>query len=112
MARLVVAHEHADHEIRRKPDEPDVLLVVGGAGLAGDWLAELFHGRAGAALDHALHHRGDLIGAHRVEHALAAVDQRRLVLLAVPLSGAAAAAFALIVLVDGLAVTVLDAVDQ
>ena len=67
--------------------------------------------RRGAALDHAFHHRGDLIGGHRIEHLLAPVDQRRLGLVA-PLVGVAAAAFALVVLVDGVAVAVLDAVDQ
>ena len=52
---------------------------------------------ARAALDHALHHRGDLVGGHRIEHLLAPVDQRRLVLVR-PLVGVAAAAFALVVL--------------
>ena len=37
---------------------------------------------AGAALHDALHHRGDLVGGHRVDHLLAAVDQRRLGLVA------------------------------
>ena len=78
MARLVVADIDADRDVGREADEPDVLLVVGGAGLAGDRLADLAqHGR-GAALHDAFHHRGDLVGGHRIEHLLAAVDQRRL----------------------------------
>ena len=51
---------------------------------------------AGAALHDAFHHRRDLVGGHRVEHALALVDQRRLGLI-LPLVGIAAAAFALVV---------------
>ncbi len=111
MARLVVAHVDADREVGREGHEPSVLLVIRGAGLAGDRLADLAHGRAGAALDHAFHHRGDLVGGHRVEHLLAPVDQRRLRLVA-PLVGVAAAAFALVVTEDGVTVAVLDAVDQ
>ena len=42
---------------------------------------------AGAALDHAFHDRGDLIGGERVEHLLALVDQLRLVLVR-PISAA------------------------
>jgi len=42
MARLVVAEIDADHEIGGEADEPGVLLVVGGAGLAGDRLADSF----------------------------------------------------------------------
>ena len=70
----------------------------------------LHHGR-GAALHHAFHHRGDLVGGHRIDHLLAPVDQARLGLV-LPLVGVAAAAFALVVLVDGAAVAILDAVDE
>src|SRR4029077_11066497 len=108
MARLVVSHEHAHDEIGREADEPDVLLVVGRAGLAGDWLADLLHGSAGAPQNHTFHHRGDLIGGHRVDHALTPIDDRWLRLV-LPFGGGAAAAFALIVLVDGVAVTILNA---
>ena len=111
MARLVVAEIDADREIGREADEPDILFVVGGAGLAGDRLADLAHHGRGAALHDAFHHRGDLVGGHRIDHLLAPVDQRRLGLV-LPLVGRAAAAFALVVLVDGAAVAVLDAVDQ
>ena len=98
-------------EIGREADEPGVLLVVGRAGLAGDRLADLLHDRRRAALHHALHHGGDLVGGHRVEHLLAVVDERRL-RLAGPGRGVAAFALALVVLVDGAAEAVLDAVDQ
>src|SRR5689334_1163071 len=60
--RLVVAHVDGDGDIGREADEPDVLGLVGGAGLAGDRLADLLdHGR-GAGLHHAFHQLGDLIG--------------------------------------------------
>ena len=42
VARLVVADIDADHHLGREADEPGILLVVGGAGLAGDRLADLF----------------------------------------------------------------------
>ena len=74
-------------------------------------LPTVAHDRRGAALHDAFHHRGDLVGGHRIEHLLAAVDQGRLGLI-LPLVGVAAVAFALVVLVDGVAVAVLDAVDQ
>src|ERR1700722_10191200 len=111
MPRLVEAHIDAAHDVRREADEPDILLVVGGTGLAGNRLADVpDHGR-GAALHDAFHHRGDLIGGHRIVHLLAAIDQGRLVPV-VPFGGAHAPAFALVVLVDGVAVAVLNAVDQ
>ncbi len=44
-------------------------------------LAELAQRGAGAALDHALQHRGDLVGGHRVDDLLAAFDDRRLALV-------------------------------
>src|SRR3974390_1179199 len=40
VTRLVVAHIDADHDVGRKPDEPGVPLVVGGAGLASHRLAD------------------------------------------------------------------------
>ena len=74
-ARLVVADINADHDVGRKADEPDVLFVVGGAGLAGDRLADRAHDGGGAALHDAFHDRGDLVGGHRIDHLLAPVDQ-------------------------------------
>jgi hypothetical protein len=112
--RLVVAKIDADGEIGREADEPHVLGIIGGAGFAGDRLAHFLleaDAGGGAALHDAFHHRGDLIGGHRVEHLLAPVDQGRFRLVA-PLVGVAAAAFALVVAIDGVAVAVLDAVDQ
>src|SRR4029077_9439839 len=97
--------------VGRKADEPGILLVIGGACLAGDRLADLLNYGCGAALYDAFHDRSDLVGGHRIEHALAFVDQRRLVLV-LPFVGFAAAAFARVVLVDGVAVAILDAVDQ
>src|SRR5208282_4308191 len=111
VARLVVTHVDATDDVGREADEPDILLFVGGAGLAGDRLADIADYGRGAALHDTLHHRGDLIGGHRIDHLLAAVDQRRLGLV-VPGVGVATAALALVVLVDGVAVAVLDAVDQ
>src|SRR6516165_6636402 len=67
--RLVVAHEHAEREVRRIADEPEVLCVVGGAGLAGKVLADFLDRDAGAALDNALQNGGDLIGGERIDHA-------------------------------------------
>jgi hypothetical protein len=50
--RLVIADIEPDHEIRREADEPGVLVVVRGAGLAGDAaVADLLQRGAGAALD-------------------------------------------------------------
>src|SRR5271169_161481 len=112
MARLVVAHIDADHDVRRVADEPGVLFVISGARLSGDRLAELLletGARSGAAQDYTFHHGGDLIGGHRIEHLLAPVDQRGLRLVR-PFLGVATDAFALVVAIDGVAVTVLNAV--
>src|SRR5262249_43427519 len=64
-----------------------------------------------AALDDAFHHRGDLISSHRIQDLLAPIDQRGLRLV-FPFFAVAADAFTFIVLVDGMAVTILDTVDQ
>src|SRR5690349_19797084 len=77
--RRVVADEHADHQVRRIADEPGVLLLVGGAGLAGDGnVGNVFlDHRGGAALHHALHDRGHLIGGVRIKDLLAVIGQHR-----------------------------------
>ena len=49
IARLVVADIDADREVRREADEPGVLFVVGGSGLAGDRLADFLQDRRGTA---------------------------------------------------------------
>src|SRR5439155_18046506 len=110
-ARRVVAHIEANDEVRREAYEPGVLLVIGRAGLAGDVAAELGNGGAGTALHDAFHHRGDLVGGHGVEHLLGIVDQFRLRLV-LPFGGVAALAAAFVLLEDGLAIAILDAVDQ
>ncbi len=46
-ARVVVANEHAEGDIGRKADEPQVLGLVGGARLAGQVLAQFADARAG-----------------------------------------------------------------
>src|SRR6185369_13577738 len=50
-ARLVEADEDAGDEVGREAHEPVVLVVAGGAGLAGKRLADGADGAAGAALD-------------------------------------------------------------
>src|SRR4051812_22023328 len=112
VARLVVADIDADGDVRREADEPGVLFVVGGAGLAGDRLADFLEDGCGTSLHHALHHGGDLIGRHGVEHLLAAIDELWLVLVLPAAGRVAAAAFALVVLEDGVAVAILDAIYQ
>src|SRR5262249_52834983 len=111
MPRLVVTDVDADRDVGRIADEPGVLFVVGGAGLAGDRLADRLHHGPGATLHHAPQDRRDLVGGHRIDHLLALVDQARLRLV-LPLVGGAAAAFTLVMLVDRAAVTILDAVDE
>src|SRR5262245_40923407 len=111
MSRLVEAEIDAADDIGRKADEPDILLVIGRAGLAGDRLADFTHHRGRATLHDAFHHRGDLIGGHRIDHLFAVVDQRWL-RLSVPLIAVTAHAFTLVVPVDGVAITVLNAIDQ
>ena len=73
-ARLIIAHEYADGEIGRVADEPEILGVVGRAGLASEVLADFLDRLTGAALDDAFHDRGDLIGGERIEHLLALID--------------------------------------
>ena len=107
----VEADIDADGELGGETDEPGVLVVVRGAGLAGDRTAELLGAGSGAALHHALHHRGDLVGGHRVEHLLAIVDDGGLVLV-LPAAGIAIVAAAFLMAEDGLAVAVLNTVDQ
>ena len=63
-------------------------------------------------LDHAFQHRSDLIGRHRIQHLLAAVDKLRLGLVLPAAGSVAATAFAGVVLEDGVAVAILYAIDQ
>src|SRR5205823_2054123 len=99
-------------EIRRKADEPDDFSVAGGAGLAGDRLADLAHDRRGAALHDPLQHRGDLVGRQRIQHLLPAVDELGLGLILPAAWRVAAATLARVVLENRPSVAVLDAVDQ
>src|SRR5882724_12184193 len=112
VARLVVAHIDTDDDVRRKADEPCILFVVGGAGLAGDWLADFLHHRRRAALYDGFHHRGDLIGGHRIQHLLPAIDKLGLGLVLPAAGGIAAPAFPRIVLEDRVAIAILNTVDQ
>ena len=74
-------------------------------------LADLLDRDAGAALDHAFHDRGDLIGGQRVKHLFGVVHQLGLA-VGLEFRRFAAQALALVVAVDGMAPAVLDAVDQ
>src|SRR6185295_10806384 len=111
-AGLVIAKIEPDDEIRRKADEPDVFSVTGGAGLAGDRLADLAHDRRRAALHHPLQHRGDLVGRQRIKHLLPAVDKLGLRLILPAARRVAAAALARVMFENRASVAVLDAVDQ
>src|SRR5258708_1429418 len=111
MARLVVAHVNTDYEVGREADEPGILFVVGGAGLAGNRLLDLVQHSRGAALDHTFHDRGDLISGHWIKPLLAPIDQAGLGLF-LPFLATAPAAFARIVFVDGGPRATRDGVDQ
>src|SRR4030088_1577317 len=112
VARFVIAHIDTDDDVRRKADEPRILFVVGGAGLAGDRLADFLYHRRRAALYDAFHHRGDLIGRHRIQHLLPAIDKLGLGLVFPAAGGIAAPAFPRIVLEDRAAIAILKAVNK
>src|SRR5690606_507127 len=77
---LVEANIDAHGEFGREADKPGILIVVGRAGLASYRAIERACSSAGTALHYAFHHRGDLVGRHRVEHLLAIVNDARLAL--------------------------------
>src|SRR5262249_62108680 len=106
--RLVVAKIDSDDDVRRIADEPRVLPVVGRAGLACHGLSNLTHDGRCPSLDNAFHHRRDLIGSHGIENLLPPIDQRRFGLI-FPFLAGTADALTFVVLVDGMAVTILDA---
>src|SRR5690606_8889479 len=85
-------------------------VFIGRAGLAADPGAEATRPGAGAALNHALQHRGDLIGGDRVDHLGSTILQARRLLAAE--ATAAVAALASIGAMDGLAVPILSQFDQ
>ena len=64
-ARLVIAHVAARDDIGGEADEPHVLGIVGGTGLARNRHRQM-DARARAALDHTFHHRGQVIGGDRI----------------------------------------------
>src|SRR4029078_5138565 len=108
---IVETKIHADHEVRREADEPAILLVIGGPGLAGDGPFQNLELHRRAALADAFSHGDHLIGAHRIDDLRTVVDELRLI-LAAPFSCVAIDALAIVMLPDGAAVTILDAVDQ
>src|SRR5205823_2341469 len=108
--RVVIADKDAGGEIRAEPDKPGVLPIVGGAGLAGDRLADRFDRGAGAALHDAFHHSDELESRQGVGDLLTGIGEHRRRLL-FPLDGVASLAGPLVRPEDGLAVAVLDAVD-
>ena len=77
---IVETHISADDEVGRKADEPAILLVIGGAGLARDGPFQNLELLGSAALDYAFHDRNHLIGAHRINDLRAVVDELRLLL--------------------------------
>ena len=107
---IVETHIDADHKVRREADEPAVLLVIGGSGLAGDRPLQDLELLRRAALNDAFHDGDHLIGAHRIDDLRAVVDEFRLI-LAAPFPCVAIDAVAIVMLPDGAAVTILDAVD-
>src|SRR4051794_41941774 len=110
MSGFVVTDIDANHDVGREADEPGVLFIVGGPGLAGDRLAKSCEGGSrGAGLHHAFHHRGDLVGGHRVQYLLAAVDQLRLGVLPSSRGGGATPAFAGVVLLKWVTREIPDA---
>src|SRR5271170_6356409 len=110
-AGLVVAHEDAERQIRSVADEPEILRLVRRSSLARQVLADFLDRNARAALDDALHDRGDLIGRQRIDHLLTLVHQLRFWLI-LPLGGVATLTNALVVAIDRVAPAILDAVDQ
>ena len=107
---IVETHIRADHEVRREADEPAILLVIGGPGLSGDGSLEHLEFLRRAALNHAFHDGNHLISAHRIDDLRAIVDELGLV-LAAPFPCVAIDAVAIVMLPDGAAVAILDAVD-
>ena len=118
-ARLALAHglgrvepdKDAGHEIGRETDEPGVLFVICGAGLAGERLANGLDAPPGAPLDHAFKHRCDLIGGVGIDDLLAQILDLGLV-LAFPFGLVAIDAAADFVPPDGAPPTVLNAIDK
>src|SRR5690606_11957700 len=109
--RLVEAHEDANNQIVRVAYEPGVFFFVRGASLARNGMAQFCNRGGRTALDDTFHHRRDLVGRHRVKPLVAVVDQFRFRLVLPGLSNASIA-LAIVMLVDGLAIAILDAVDQ
>src|SRR5262249_48828710 len=109
--RIVEADICADHEVRCEADEPGILLVVGGSGLARDRTVQDFELLRRATLDNAFHDVGHLVRRHRIDDLRPVVDELRL-LLADPFPCRAIGAFAIVMLPDRPAVAVLDTVDK
>src|SRR5271168_552560 len=105
--RLVVTDIDTGGEVGGEAFEPRVAEIVRGPGLAGDRAAHPLYRRAGAALDHSLHHRDHLIGRAGVRHLLTRIRDHRHRLM-VPVDIATPIARAIVGAVNGLAVAVLD----
>src|SRR5690348_8378698 len=109
--RLIEADKDTRDEIGRKAHEPGIIAVIGRAGLTGERLAGDSDAASSAALDHALHHRDDLIDAARIIDLRAVIRQlgRR---LAGPRDIAAAVASPRIGAENRHAVAILHSIDK
>src|SRR5215831_9275249 len=67
-------HINANHQIRREPDEPGVLLIVGSTSLSSNWPLQHFQLLSRATLNDTFHNVNHLIRRHRIDNLLAIIN--------------------------------------
>ena len=68
---VIIAHPHANDEIRGEPDKPSIPRRLGGTGFAGNFNAVNLSALSGAGLDHLMHHICELLGGSGANNAFA-----------------------------------------
>src|SRR4026207_1953876 len=109
--RVIKTRINADHQIRREPDEPGVLLVVGSASLSGNWPLQHFQLLSCPTLNDTFHNVNHLIRRHRVDDLLAMIDNYGFI-LSLPFLRRTLIASARIMTPNGATIAVFYIVDQ
>ena len=110
--RIIITNINAHSQVRREAYKPSIPLIIGCSSFASHWFAKDLHFLSCAALNNAFHHRSDLIGGIRAHHLLAIVNQLRLRRCCIVFLLFTARAFAVVMTIDCVSITILNAVDQ
>src|SRR6516164_10032465 len=109
--RVIKTHINANHQIRREPDEPRVLLAVGSTSLSSNWPLQHFQLLSCATLNDTFHNVNHLIRRHRVNDLFAIIGNIGFI-LSFPFLRRTLIAIAWVMTPNGATIAVLYIIDQ